>query len=804
MSVAVDKQLLDALKKIDRPGTFCTSGRLPPLHPGLEVAEIGPISLPIEKRQATALKKLARQAPYGKGTQTLVDTDVRRVWEIDAEQVALTNPEWKDAVNQAIVAVQSDLGLEKQQLEAHLYKLLLYEPGSFFLAHRDGEKLDRMVATLVIALPTLHAGGELVVRHEGQEITIDFGPDSRFHTQFAAFYADCEHEVRLVTSGFRLALVYNLTLVRSKCTVTAPQSGEHIEKLALILEQWKGKYGQASGPQESTPPTKLAILLEHQYSPAGLTFDTLKGIDRAKAKMLFAAAARSGYDSSVAIVTYWETGSAEPSGEYYPSRRSRHRYDDYEDEDYENEEDESDGEHIMGEVFDESLQADYFSDADGRPLNYSGIPLSKGELVSETPLNEWKPDQEEFEGYTGNAGMTLERWYHHAAVMLWPAEFRFDVLCEAGVESVVSGLDQMVRQFQDAPKSKQSALQQSCLDFANRIISYWPEKSFGYGARHQSGADSESATGRPHLLQLLATLDDTAVIAAWLRGVMAKDVSVDPGKSVGALCELHGWETFQEELLHLFRTTTNETLERHALLLEDLSLRKTKKAKHKQLCVSLAEYLVSAVEAWNPKDLESNWQARRVNCAELLPPLVKSFATLQAAEQLDRLTTCIVTRAKEFDLTTVQIPALLQLEKWLNRNIKRRNGAIDRWLTAMMEELESRASNPPPAPADWRRVSATGCTCADCRELSRFLNDPAIQTQRFPMNEGRRQHLHNVIDGKGLDTTHVTTRTGSPYVLVCTKTTASYDRLLKAHHVDLEHLAKVRQITDWHAGLPTE
>jgi hypothetical protein len=54
--------------------------------------------------------------------------------------------------------------LEKQSLEAHLYKLLLYEPGSFFLAHRDGEKLDRMVATLVIALPSAYEGGELVVR----------------------------------------------------------------------------------------------------------------------------------------------------------------------------------------------------------------------------------------------------------------------------------------------------------------------------------------------------------------------------------------------------------------------------------------------------------------------------------------------------------------------------------------------------------------------------------------------------------------------------------------------------------------
>src|SRR5262245_16250565 len=140
MDAPVQQKLLETLAKIDRPGTFCTSGPLPPTLPGLEVAGVGPVALPLEKRQAAALKKRARQAPYGKGTQTLVDTDVRRVWEIDADQIVLANPEWRDVLKQAVGAAQSELGLEEQNLEAHLYKLLLYEPGSFFLAHRDGEK----------------------------------------------------------------------------------------------------------------------------------------------------------------------------------------------------------------------------------------------------------------------------------------------------------------------------------------------------------------------------------------------------------------------------------------------------------------------------------------------------------------------------------------------------------------------------------------------------------------------------------------------------------------------------------------
>ena len=41
MKVRVQETLLEVLAKIDRPGTFCTSGQLPPTLPGLEVAGVG-------------------------------------------------------------------------------------------------------------------------------------------------------------------------------------------------------------------------------------------------------------------------------------------------------------------------------------------------------------------------------------------------------------------------------------------------------------------------------------------------------------------------------------------------------------------------------------------------------------------------------------------------------------------------------------------------------------------------------------------------------------------------------------------
>ena len=195
----VHDKLLKALGGVDRPSAVCTSGDWPLTMPGLEVGELGALSLPLGKTQARKLIKQCRQAPYGKGMETLVDTDVRRTWELDPDQFQLTNPKWEELVEEIVANVQRELGLEDRKLTAHLYKLLVYEKGGFFLPHRDGEKLDRMVATLVIVLPSVCEGGELILSHDGWQYEIQFtGAASGYELSYAAFYADCQHEVRLL------------------------------------------------------------------------------------------------------------------------------------------------------------------------------------------------------------------------------------------------------------------------------------------------------------------------------------------------------------------------------------------------------------------------------------------------------------------------------------------------------------------------------------------------------------------------------------------------------------------------------
>src|SRR6266478_4183010 len=98
--------------------------------------------------------------------------------------------------------------------------------------------------------------------------------------------------------------------------------------------------------------------------------------------------------------------------------------------------------------------------------------------------------KEDFEGYTGNAGMTLERWYHRAAVLLWPIACRFDLLCAAGARAAVGGLEQMVGRWKQCRTGVREGLEQECREFAERIMAHWPERKYTNGYYTDYGFDS--------------------------------------------------------------------------------------------------------------------------------------------------------------------------------------------------------------------------------------------------------------------------------------------------------------------------
>jgi hypothetical protein len=758
------------LETVDRPGSFCVSGSAPAVLPGLEVKGLGPIGLPLTASQAKELRGLCEQAPYGKGEETVVDTKVRRVWRLKPEQFTLKNPEWEKFLGDAVRKVQEELGLEKQKLTSHLYELLLYEKGSFFLPHRDGEKLDRMVGTLTVVLPSSFQGGELVVRHEGQERTIDFGGgDDPFHIHYAAFYADCEHEIRPLRGGYRLCLVYNLTLAKGKKSISAPRSSEPIERATKALRAWA----------EEGEPAKLAITLEHRYTQEGLSWDALKGVDRAQAHVLVEAARAAGCHAYLALLTLHESGSAEYT-DGYGGGYGRGRWYDYDEEEEEGEE------YEMGEIYETTLDAEHLRDPEGNRLAVAALPFEEEELFDPEALQEVEPE-EEFEGYTGNAGMTLDRWYRHGAILLWPDRTHFDVLCDAGTGAAVEALKLLMRQWKKARKKEAEALKERCVAFASRIIARWPEQTYGYFYRESK---------RDDLLPVIAPLEDPGLVRAYLSGVLARDASADPGKALVRVCQKHGWGTFRGELEAVFNQTTEGTLGRNVGLLEHLCLAGAgKKEGWAELCGSLAQGLLTALERIDQaKPEHPYYYHRQTREAAVLAGLARALLAGEQKDLLARLVAHILGRPEQYPLIETHVAALTALGPWLKKHVKKPVPALSQWLAVCVEQLEGRTAEEPQAPADFRREAPVSCKCRECAELKRFMADPLEQTHRFPVREERRQHIRYEAERYHLDLDFRVEERGRPYTLVCTKNMASYREKLKTYRQDLEHLATLRAI----------
>ena len=276
--------LIRLMEKVENPGTFSVSGTFASNSPGLKVKGLGFVSLPLPKSQAKKLIKLSEQAPFGRGEDTIVDTTVRNVWQLSPEQFELTNPEWDTLLQNTIhKSIGQPLGLGECKIEYEPYKLLIYEKGSFFTSHRDTEKIPNMFATLVVSLPSEHEGGELIVSHGDQSQHYSFASEDLIHPHFLAFYADCYHEVKAITSGYRICLIYNLSIAKRKKQPRLSQQSKAIDDINQYIQTWVSK-------NQENP--LLCYLLEHSYSEKNISLSNLKNGDFAKATVLLNAAVK--------------------------------------------------------------------------------------------------------------------------------------------------------------------------------------------------------------------------------------------------------------------------------------------------------------------------------------------------------------------------------------------------------------------------------------------------------------------------------------------------------------------------------
>lgn len=789
----------------------------PPTDLELEVRGVGPIELPVKAATVKQLRAVARRAPYGKGEDTIVDPKVRDTWEIPKSRVKIDKRRWNATLEPVLESVGDDLGLaESFRLRAELHSMLVYEQGQFFAPHQDSEKSDDMVGSLVVMLPSTATGGELVVG-QGDGAVSYRGLKSSL--VFVAFYGDTIHEVRPVRSGHRVVLTYNLLLVGEEDEGIAVDGGVVDGLVALLddhftepadLPSW-----QRRGGVTAEPPDRLVYLLDHGYTSRGLSWRGLKGADGDRARLLRAAADRLDLDVVLTQAKVSETWSAMEDWEYGNWRGARGgRYGSGWDTDHDDDHDDgtggSDADYQLQELLESSVEL----------LAVKGVRLERGvddsELCESTPSGDLTPDGSRYEGYMGNYGNTLDRWYQRAAVVLWPRSQSFMVRAKG---DPVGALAEIV---DDAVRGRESA--------ADKISALAPRWGELYSAHRQGWAwgDDEPAAGAdatpaPALAlavaelaeddddagRLLAPVPVTALTVAeagtlvavvdrfglaWARDWLYEWTSVDAPAGFGLASRRRyrpgvGSPVAWVGELPAFCRAVMKREEPSA------------GAVGATLATAAATWVLGAVGQAVDQPAPSG---RRLDLT-MLGPAVR--AVVAAADIVDapNVGAAVVEALGGPDADPEVLPCLVAavLEGGGQEpGVVPGQSDLAAIATFCVGQLETRLAQLPRAEGDWGIALPSPwpdpADSPDAATLGEFLTDAGRQKFVWPLAQARRQEMHQLLDRYELPVRHVTERTGSPHKLVLTKTEALFETEAAARAQDEADLGHVR---DWLAAV---
>ena len=184
-----------------------------------------------------------------------------------------------------------------------------------------------------------------------------------------------------------------------------------------------------------------------------------------------------------------------------------------------------------------------WTDVRGRKQPWGEIAFDLSAIVSSQPIDDWKPTSEEYEGYTGNAGNTLDRWYHRSAIVCWQRDYHFDVIASSGADDSIPLFCSMTAKLAKTAKKRLEAARLECARFAHAIVAQWPHRPIGY----QPIATPERSQYEDFAEHLLK-LDDRNVIAAFLSQMAQEDQTLQLSSLVVGLCRRFGWSAFAQEL----------------------------------------------------------------------------------------------------------------------------------------------------------------------------------------------------------------------------------------------------------------
>ena len=301
------------------------------------------------------------------------------------------------------------------------------------LSINSTEKAPGMFATLVIALPSEHTGGDVVVQLRDEKQILKTQDVCDFGYSYLAWYADVNHSVTKVESGHRLVLTYNLMRQESDSSRVPSILDNHRQSLGKVLAAWHPPNMEQESPFDDGFK-QLVYILEHEYSEANICLDQLKGKDQLRTRYLLEACQDQGFSLFFAHIEYSKSGSIEEED-----------YDVYGSTSFHDFIDEIESKWSLHTVF----------QYDGKQIAKK-IALEEEDILETFDFSDIEPDDEECDGWTGNEGCTATHFYHRTCAVIVPRACRPDFLSAARNVDIKEYIDTLLGEFQDEKLSTTS------------------------------------------------------------------------------------------------------------------------------------------------------------------------------------------------------------------------------------------------------------------------------------------------------------------------------------------------------------
>ena len=400
----------------------------------------------------------------------------------------------------------------------------------------------------------------------------------------------------------------------------------------------------------------------------------------------------------------------------------------------------------------------------------------------------------------GNYGPTLDRWYHRAALVLWPQQHTYSILVQAGPNASVPGLAALLDSVGKAGSADQRAkLVQQARHYAQAIIEY----------DHFDQLNHRPSLGA--MLKALAELGDPDLADEFFVNSFSRVFTGDEGRALGVFLDAFGWREYQTRLIALTQSQDATAL-RLAPLLRGLykhhnstAKRAKKRDQRSELALlgALAEQISQRIADLDADpdgrfDDDLGWINRFGGYEDdyrqridLIKTLLQDCAPLLRPAAATRLIDYF-TQARLYPLHGVLIPLFEHYQKAATGKAKAAgtSEATDALVARIKAILQERTAQPVVIPEHWVIEANWRCNCQDCQTLREFIADGEATTMRVPMAKDRRRHMHQTIDRYVPDVDHETHRQGRPYTLIFKKNRNSYKERQKLWEIERKILQK--------------